>query len=119
MATVVADIERLIALGGGGEGLCGDRVVLVVAGGKGDILRYLPARRLSSDSLKGQCQTGQGKNCSFLHFVVLRVDEGADLLSFNELLQVAYDIHVEDVDRQLVVLAHADSGEVHDLQSAL
>lgn len=76
---------------------------LVVVGGKGDILRYLPARRLSSDSLKGQCQTGQGKNCSFHHFVVLRVNEGAYLLSFNDLLQVAYDIHVEDVDRQLVV----------------
>ena len=38
----------------------------------------------------------------------LIVDKRADVLTFHHLLQVAHDVHVEHVDREVVVLAHAD-----------
>ena len=46
------------------------------------------------------------------------MDKRSNLLAFHDALQVAYDIHVEDIDGQVVVLAHADSGQVHHLQIA-
>ena len=46
------------------------------------------------------------------------MDKRSNLLAFHDALQVAYDIHVEDIDGQIVILAHADSGQVHHLQIA-
>ena len=44
----------------------------------------------------------------------LVVDEGSDFFPFEHFLQVAIYIHVEDVDRQVVLFAHGSSREVHD-----
>ena len=38
-------------------------------------------------------------------------------LACHHLLQVAHNIHVEDIDRKVIVLTHADGGEVHHLQA--
>ena len=48
----------------------------------------------------------------------LRMHEGADFLACHHLLEVAYDVHVEDIDGQIIVLTHADGGEVHHLQTS-
>ena len=42
----------------------------------------------------------------------------ADFVALHNLLQVAYDVHVEHVDRQVVLLAHCGGCEVHHLQTA-
>ena len=38
-----------------------------------------------------------------------------DVFALHHLLEVAHDIHVEDVDGEVVLLAHGGGGEVHDL----
>src|SRR5574344_922958 len=42
----------------------------------------------------------------------------SDVLSVHHLLEVAHDVHVEHIDRQVVLLAHCSGGKVHHLQSA-
>ena len=49
----------------------------------------------------------------------LAVHVGADGLAIEHFLQVAYHIHVEDVDGQVVVVAHHHGREIHHLQVAL
>ena len=46
----------------------------------------------------------------------LFVNEGADVLAAEHAHQVALHIHVEDVDGQVVLLAHRRGGEVHHFQ---
>ena len=46
------------------------------------------------------------------------VHQGANLIASHYFLQVTHNIHVEDIDRQIIVLTHTDSGEVHHLQPA-
>ena len=46
------------------------------------------------------------------------VDERSDVFAVHDLLEVADDVHVEDVDGEVVLLAHRCGGEVHDFQSA-
>lgn len=46
------------------------------------------------------------------------VDERSDVFAVHDLLEVADDVHVEDVDGEVVLLAHRRGGEVHDFQSA-
>ena len=41
----------------------------------------------------------------------------ADFLALHDTEQVSRNVHVEDVDGKVVVLAHADGGKVHDLQT--
>jgi hypothetical protein len=36
------------------------------------------------------------------------VYERSDLLAIHHFLQITHDIHVEDIDRQMIVIAHAD-----------
>ena len=50
--------------------------------------------------------------CTYL----LVVHIGTDVLSLDYLLEVAYHIHVEYVDGEVVLLAHGGSGEVHYLK---
>jgi hypothetical protein len=45
------------------------------------------------------------------------VYECTNLLTFHHLLQVTYYIHIEYVDRKVVLLAHGSSREVHHLQA--
>ena len=45
------------------------------------------------------------------------MDERADLLAVHHLLQITHHIHVENIDRQIVVLTHTDGGQVHYLQT--
>src|SRR5574344_883332 len=42
----------------------------------------------------------------------------SDVLSVHHLLEVAHDVHIEHIDRQVVLLAHCSGGKVHYLQSA-
>jgi len=46
------------------------------------------------------------------------VHVGADIFAFHHLLEVAHNVHVEDVDGEVVLLAHGGGGEVHHLESA-
>ena len=46
------------------------------------------------------------------------MDERADFLAVDDAAQVADDVHIEDVNRQVVVLTHADGREVHHLEVA-
>ena len=48
----------------------------------------------------------------------LRVYQRTYLLTLHYFHQVAHDVHIEDIDGQVVVLAHADGREVHHLQAA-
>lgn len=43
--------------------------------------------------------------------------ESSYLLAVHHLLQVAHYIHVEYIDRQVVLLAHGSGSEVHHLQA--
>ena len=45
------------------------------------------------------------------------MNQRADLLAVHHLLQITHHIHVEDIDRQVVVLTHADGCQVHHLQT--
>src|SRR5699024_1414960 len=47
------------------------------------------------------------------------VDDGADLVSGDGLLQIALPLHAEDMHRQSVVHAQRERGGVDDLESAL
>ncbi len=47
------------------------------------------------------------------------MDEGADFFAVDDFLEIADHIHVEDIDWQVVVIAHADGGEVHDLKASV
>ena len=51
----------------------------------------------------------------FLHEFLSVVNQGADGFSVHHLFQVAHDVHVEDVDRKVVFLAHGSGSKVHDL----
>ena len=48
---------------------------------------------------------------------VSTMHESTYRLTFHHLFQVAHHIHVEHIDRQVVVVAHHDSREIHHLQS--
>ena len=50
-----------------------------------------------------------------LHSIVY---EGPDGFAVDDFAQVAILVHIEDIDGQVVVLAHADGGEVHHFQTA-
>ena len=55
----------------------------------------------------------------FHHSVaVLSVNERTDFLALDDAAQVADDVHIEDVNRQVVVLTHTDGREVHHFQVA-
>ena len=41
-----------------------------------------------------------------------------DIFALHHLLEVTHDVHVEDVDGEVVLLAHGGGGEVHHLESA-
>ena len=43
----------------------------------------------------------------------LIVHQGADVLAVHHAFEVAIDVHVEHIDRQVVFLAHGGGGEVH------
>ena len=58
-------------------------------------------------------------SCGERVYVLLWMYERADFLTIHNLLEVALLVHIEDVDRQVVVLAHADGGQVHDAQAAV
>ena len=45
--------------------------------------------------------------------------ERTDFLTIHDLFKVAFLVHIEDIDRQMVVLAHTDSSEIHDTQAAV
>ena len=45
------------------------------------------------------------------------MNESTNLLAFHDLLKVAYDIHIEDINRKVVLLAHSGGGEIHHLQA--
>lgn len=40
----------------------------------------------------------------------------ADIFALHHLFQVAVDVHVEDINGQVVLFAHGGGGEVHDLE---
>ena len=42
----------------------------------------------------------------------------ADVLALHHPFQVSHDVHIEDIDGQVVFPAHADGGEIHHLQAA-
>ena len=42
---------------------------------------------------------------------------GTDILALHHLLEVTYDIHIEYVDGEIVLLAHGGSSEVHYLKT--
>ena len=46
------------------------------------------------------------------------VNQSAYFLAIDNLFEVAHNIHVEDIDGQVVVVAHTDGAEVHHLQIA-
>ena len=46
------------------------------------------------------------------------MNQGAYVFSLHYLLQIAYNIHIEHIDGQIVFLAHGGGGEVHYLESA-
>ena len=48
----------------------------------------------------------------------LVVYQCADVFAVDNLLEVAYGIHIKDDDGQVVFLTHARGGEVHHLQAA-
>ena len=43
--------------------------------------------------------------------------ERTNLLASHHFLQITHDIHVEDIDGQMIVIAHADSSQIHHLQT--
>ena len=53
-----------------------------------------------------------------LNACCLVMHKSADVLAGYDLLEVAHDVHVEHVDGQVVLLAHASGGQVHYTQIA-
>ena len=43
--------------------------------------------------------------------------ERANLLAVHHFLQITHNIHIKHIDRQVVVLTHADGCQVHHLQA--
>ena len=48
--------------------------------------------------------------------LLLVVYECADVFAVHDFFEVAHDVHVEDVDRKVVLFAHCCGSEVHDLE---
>ena len=53
---------------------------------------------------------------SIAQLPMLVVHQSADVLAGDDLLEVAHDVHVEDVDGEVVLHAHGGGGDVHYLQ---
>ena len=55
---------------------------------------------------------------NYFAWEVLCVNERTDVLAFEHAFQVANDVHVKHIDRQLVFLAHGGGCDVHHTQTA-
>lgn len=55
---------------------------------------------------------------NYFAWEVLCVNECTDVLAFEHAFQVANDVHVKHIDRQLVFLAHSGGCDVHHTQTA-